>query len=524
MKLVRGTTRRTAGLLLLVAAGGCSKLIDHGSSRCDKDSDCLSYSHYHPFCQRHVCVPSGLAPEDCFYPATDGLLSTPENFLNQCSKGFLPSGPDGQPGTCLVDKRDPTTFDAGIRMPPARGPAPASSSMRPNAYCKDLAPPGASVVYMSGSSNFQPLLAELAPAIVATSPIVPVFRITTSCIGAHSMNPDSPTYASDHFIKDPVTPSESYAQIFPGGAQGGINCLLGTDGVAVDVGESEIYPESCEGPTNKAETVSESLGPILPLLFIVPPGSHETAISFETARLVFGGGGGVAPWLDPTRLFVRGNGTATLRLLAKLLELTPTQVWGVDQGNAVAMAVNVGVTSDPVAVQSTIGIIGIDFYDLYRGSLKPLAFQAKGQKCAYVADSSLSTRDRINVRDGHYPLWGRIHFYTQYKDGNPVSPVAQDLVFRLAAANLDPEILTAFVKAGFVPTCAMKVRRTGELSDLLVYDAPPSPPHACGCAFDKITSSNGVAPATCHVCTNEGDCIGQGENVYCNFGYCEPTL
>src|SRR6185503_4950503 len=59
MKLVWGTRRRIAGLLLL-AAGGCSKLIDHGASRCDKDSDCLSYSHYHPFCQRHVCVPSGL--------------------------------------------------------------------------------------------------------------------------------------------------------------------------------------------------------------------------------------------------------------------------------------------------------------------------------------------------------------------------------------------------------------------------------------------------------------------------------
>ncbi|HET6146134.1 MAG TPA: hypothetical protein VFH68_01270 [Polyangia bacterium] len=523
MKLVRGTTRWTAGLLLLLAMAGCSKLIDHNASRCDKDSDCLGYSHYHPFCVQHVCVQSGLAPEDCFYPLTDGPLSTPENFLNQCSMGFLPGGPDGKPGTCLVDGKDPTTFDAGIRMPPPRGGAPASTSMHPAALCRDLAPPGTTVVYMSGSSNFQPLLAELAPAIADTSPpIVPVFKITTSCIGAHSMNPDSPTFNNDHYIKDPGRDSaESYAQIFLGNTQGGIDCLLGTDGEPVAVGESEIYPESCEGPANKSDTVSESVGPILPLLFIVPPGSHETAISFETARQVFGGGGGVYPWLDPARLFVRGNGTATLRLLAKELELTPAQVWGVDQGNAVAMAQAVGVTSDPVQVQSTIGIIGIDFYDLYRGSLKPLAFQAKGQKCAYVPDSSLSTHDRINVRDGHYPLWGRIHFYTQIKDGNPVSQAAQDFVFRLTNANLDKEILTAFIKAGFVPTCAMKVKRTGELSDLLV-DSPP--PHACGCVFDKFTSLNGAAPETCHSCTDNGQCTEQAPNIYCNYGYCEPTL
>src|SRR5205085_1783137 len=105
-----------------------------------------------------------------------------------------------------------------------------------------------------------------------------------------------------------------YAQIFLGDAGGGVNCLLGPEGVAVDVGESEIYPESCEGDPNPSDLVEESLGPILPLVFIVPPGSNETAISFETARQVFGAGGGVKPWTDPMRIFVRGNGTATLRL------------------------------------------------------------------------------------------------------------------------------------------------------------------------------------------------------------------
>ena len=518
MKLVWGTRRRAVGLLLVAAVAGCTKLIDHGKVGCNTDKDCEKYSLYHPFCQQKVCVESQLAPKNCFYSPTDGVPTTPENFLNQCSKGFLPGGPEEEAGGCLTDPRDPNTYDAGITMPPTRNSAPASTSMRPSVYCKDLAPAGATVIYMSGSSNFQPLLAELAPAIVDATHVYPVFRTTTSCSGAHSMNMKSRTYATDHWIKDPAAANEAYAQIFLGDAAGGMNCLLGTDGVPVDVGESEIYPESCEGDPNPPELVEENLGPILPLVFIVPQGSNERAISFETARQVFGNGGGVKPWLDPMRIFVRGNGTATLRLLAKELELTPAQVWGIDQGNAFAMAENVGGTTDPVAVQSTIGIIGTDIYDLYPGRLKPLAFQAKGQSCAYVPDSKLAKHDKINVRDGHYPLWGRIHFYTQLANGVPVSQLAHNFVFQLTSVNLDPEIFEAFVHAGFVPTCAMKVKRTGELSNL-VFDDPP--PHACGCAFDMLTSDKKEAPEGCKTCTNNGDCP---ENQYCNFKFCEKTF
>ena len=518
MKLVWATRRWGVGLLLL-AAGGCTRLLDHSAVRCNVDDDCSGYSEYHPYCRQHVCVASGLAPKNCFFATEGNPPMNEEDFLNGCSTGFLPSSNSSQVEECLSDTRDPGSFDAGLRMPPPRAAPPANKMTPPTVFCKDLVPDGKPTIYMSGSSNFQPLLAELAPAIADTVGIVPVFRITTSCIGAHSMNPDSPTYQSDHYIKDPVLPSEAYAQIFPGGGQGGVNCLLGTTGIPVDVGESEIYPESCEGPTNSDKTVAESLGPILPLMFIVPSRSNEMAISFETAHQVFGTGGNVSPWLDSTRLFVRGNGTATLRLLAKELELTPTQVWGVDQGSAVAMAENVGVTAEPGAVQSTIGIIGIDFYDIYRGSLKPLAFQAKGQKCAYVPDSKLSTRDRINVRDGHYPLWGRIHFYTQVFEGNPVSPTAQNFAFRLTNPNLDPEIFEAYVNAGFVPTCAMNVTRSGELSPLLVNNPLP---HACGCAFDKLTSLKKIAPEGCQPCLDNGDC--KAPTPYCNFKFCEKTL
>jgi hypothetical protein len=456
-------------------------------------------------------VASGLAPKNCFFATEGNPPMNEEDFLNGCSTGFLPSSPGSEKvEECLSDNRkaDP---DAGVRMPPPRAAPPASTATPPTVFCKDLVPAGMAPVYLSGSSNFQPLLGELAPEIVAKINIVPIFRITTSCIGAHSQNPKSPTYMSDHFIKDPTLPSESYAQIFLGDSKDGVSCLLGSTGIPVDIGESEIFAESCEGRTDPSE-FSESLGPILPLLFVVPAGSQERAISFATARQVFGNGGGVAPWLDEKQIFVRGNGTATLRLLAKELELAPAQVWGLDQGNAITMGVNIGNTTDPTRAQSTIGIIGADFYDtLYRSSIKPLAFQAKGQSCAYVPDSTLQAKDKMNVRDGHYPLWGRIHFfYSGY------SEVAGKFIFLLTNANLDPDILKAFVAASFIPTCAMKVKRTSELSELLMDDPPP---HPCGCAFDKMTSLTGQDPPGCKACKGDGEC--RDPTPSCNFGFCE---
>ena len=44
-----------------------------------------------------------------------------------------------------------------------------------------------------------------------------------------------------------------------------------------------------------------------------------------------------------------------------------------------------------------------------------LAFQANGQTKAYYADSTSGARDRQNVRDGHYPIWGPVHFFTTWK-------------------------------------------------------------------------------------------------------------
>jgi hypothetical protein len=505
----------------LLAGGGCSLLLNKETAQCQTSDDCVKFGNS-PNCNTatHLCESSGLFPKECFRATAEKPPKDPTDFLNQCTKNVLPGGPDNEVGQCLSFTRDP---DGGATLedPPPPVAPPATMQTAPKALCKDLVPTGGSILYLSGSSNFQPLLRELAPAIVKKTGIRPVFRITTSCTGTRSMNTMNPAYATEHFVKDPVAVTEAYAQIFLGDGNLGVNCLLGTTGVAVDVGESEIYPETCGTLVNDPVQIAEGLGPILPMVFAVPQVSTERSISYQAARQVFGGGGGVSPWeKDDNFIFVRGAGTATLRLVAQELDLTFGQMWGVDQGTATNMINTLSYITDAAVAPSAIGIVGADFSDFARGNVKVLGFQAKQQNCATVPDSSLTTRDKINVRDGHYPLWGRIHFYTSRAPG--ASETAQTFAFLLTNPQLDIDILNAFIDASFVPPCAMKVRRESELGTLTSQDPAP---YACGCAFDaRVNPNKSAPPPGCVACPGgDGDCTDAARPSACHYGYCEPV-
>ena len=72
----------------------------------------------------------------------------------------------------------------------------------------------------------------------------------------------------------------------------------------------------------------------------------------------------------------------------------------------------------------SIGILSIDYADKNRGNLRSLFLQSKDQRCGYLPDSNKNAFDKINVRDGHYPLWGYVHFFT------PIGPGVTDGVAR----------------------------------------------------------------------------------------------
>ena len=64
-----------------------------------------------------------------------------------------------------------------------------------------------------------------------------------------------------------------------------------------------------------------------------------------------------------------------------------------------------------------------------RDKVKILAYQHFKQDCAWLPDSSSTSFDKINVRDGHYPLWGPLHLFAKVDANNvPTKPDAANLI------------------------------------------------------------------------------------------------
>jgi ABC-type phosphate transport system substrate-binding protein len=503
--------------VVLLSAVACTALLDRSSVQCRSDDDCVHFGH-HPYCEQSVCVASGLSPRNCFFGTAEHPPMALKEFLNGCSPNAL-GGENSALGECLSFGKtsDP---EAALKEPMTGSPPPPVPAARPTTLCREVAPNG-TVLYMAGSSNFPPLLEKLAAIITANTDlrVTPVFKTTSSCAGIRSMLQSSPTYGTDHVIRDPPANSaEGYAQYVSGGKL--TDCLLGPGGAAIEVGESEIYAETCGYAVKDADNVAESQGPILPILFVVPGDSEDTVISAAAARQVFGTGG-LAPWSDWRRFYVRGAGTATQQLVGREIGVPANKFWGLDQGTAQILAAGLAVSTNYSA--QSIGILGADFYDRDRGNLKALAFQAKDQDCAYLPDSSSGSTDKINVRDGHYPIWGPMHFFVTESNLTYASPAASEFVGLFAKPTIPVEMLDALIDSSFVPQCAMMVRRDGEVG--LAPDAsgpPPSlikhvPPHSCGCRFDAVATKT-AKPPNCDTCTLDGNCP---KHQVCNYGFCE---
>jgi hypothetical protein len=218
------------------------------------------------------------------------------------------------------------------------------------------------------------------------------------------------------------------------------------------------------------------------------------------------------PYADPSLYFIRNSGSGTQQMLSRAIEVDAKRWWGIDQGGSS----KVRDTLEAVAPSKSTGAIGIlstDFTDPERSRLRMLAFKGKDQICGYYPDSTLFTRDKSNVRDGHYSIWGPVHFYAQVTGGVP-SQAAAALVTRFSLPRLDQTLLDAIIKIGFVPACAMNVQRTLEMGPISTY----SPEFHCGCYFEA-TVPGGTAPASCQVCKGPADCP-TGKPA-CNNGFCE---
>ena len=484
-----------------LAATGCSFVLDKNENQCTVDADCDHFGS-HPSCQAGVCVASGLGPPGCFF----GTPTTQDQFANQCTTAHTFQFDNcARLGRC-DDASLTTAFSTSV--PPANlGTVPPSNitELPPTTACSSA---GSNLIYVTGSTNLPPLLKAVQPLLYASNPpYVAVFAPQTSCKGAASIYDADQT---KHLIKD----TQNNWAFYYDTNNNQVLCNLVTTGNTVDVGESDVYPSSCNSSYDPTliPNVADYPGPIQAIVFAVPSASQQTSISAEAAHLVFAAGGDngkTVPWTDPQAYFIRSSGTGTIQLPSRALGMDATAWWGIDRLSAENLVASMEAI-DPNLAEKGIGLLSSDFADRNRANLRELAFQQRGQRYGYLADSTLESLDKVNVRDGHYPIWGAIHLLAQTVNGVP-SDAAKALITQFTVPKLDENLVSAIIGAGFVPTCAMKVMHSVEVGPLTAYQ----PSFGCGCFFDKKATGT----TTCKSCTSVSDCPSSAPA--CNYGYCE---
>ena len=456
----------------------------------------------------------GLGPPGC----TVTTPSADTDFFNRCtSSQYAPFDNCARLGLCrgeippLVDP-----VGAGPGTPPSGG-----TLTPPAVGCYDATSRN-KLIFIQGSTNFTPFIQAMA-SLVAKNGYAMVWQSTSSCLGAGAGGFD--TRAGKTWMVNPTSTTQSYAAFFD---DSGIAtpCLLGNspsspDGASevTDIGESDVFAEDCPLPSGQSEWVPGSaaypqvghyLGPIQAMVFVVPPQSSQRVISAEAARMVFGMGGaqGVSkPWVDPSRMLMRGPTTGTNNILSRAIDVPNDKWWGVDTQTAAAMQTAILSTSASDA-EATIGTLSIDYADKLRDSLHILSFQAKGQLAGFLPDSTSNSFDKNNVRDGHYSPWGPIHLYTQLSAGQVTAEAAAFIVpFTIP----NQALIDATIAGGTVPVCAMHVSRDQEMGPLKTF----KPTFACDCYYDfKVSNGN-----QCQKCGGPADC--PAAQPACNLGYCE---
>lgn len=496
-------TRALLGLLvttcLLVPQGGCSLVLDSRQTQCAVDEDCAHFGN-HPACQAGVCVLSGLGPPGC---STDPPTK-PEQFANQCTTATTLQFDNCSKLQLCTD--NDLAAAMGTAMPPVPlgvTPPPINTLPTPTVRCADAG----NIIYVTGSTNLPPLIKAVQPLLYAPPPGTPphtvVFAPQTSCKGAAAIYDP---VASKHLIFD--APNNWAFYYDRSGNQ--TFCLLDQAGNTVDVGESDVYPQSCN--YSPVLGIADYTGPIQAITFVVPAGSKQTSISAEAAHLVFGAGGNrnqAMPWTDPRLYFIRSSGTGTVQLPSRAIGIDPGAWWGIDRLSADNLVASLEAV-DPSQAEGAIGILSSDFADRNRDNLRVLAFQQHGQRYAYYPDSNAVSFDKANVRDGHYPIWGAIHFMAATDNAVP-SEAARALIKQFTVPKLDQTLVTAIIDAGFVPPCAMKVTHSSEIGPLSAFQ----PDFGCGCFYDKKVTG----ATSCQTCTASGDCTGAAK--VCNYGFCE---
>jgi ABC-type phosphate transport system substrate-binding protein len=382
--------------------------------------------------------------------------------------------------------------------------------------CDALPSPAPAAIYMSGSSALAPIFNVIGPKIAAQSnnAYTIVYANNGSCSGVNNI-------FTDLKVSGGATVSYYPADFNPAGGAKPPTCTIPAGGITIDLALSDVDATLCPNPSPKPADVADFQGPVNDMVIVVPQTSTQQAISAEMAYLVFGLGanGGVTPWTDPNFYFIRSNTSGTRAMIAANSSLGKNPWLGVAQSGSDGVFNNVVMQANLSTAEKAIGILGEDYYDAgnNRTSIKALAFRAFKQKLAYWPDSSLTARDRKNVRDGHYKIWGYVHMLAKVDSGGmPTDAKAKyfiDLMQgKVAGDGFDTQ--DAVTDAHLTPICAMHVTHDIEAGD----QKPYSPDAPCDCSFEA--RATGATPMGCTACTGSGQ--GTCSSGMCRKGFCEP--
>ena len=376
-------------------------------------------------------------------------------------------------------------------------------------------------IYIGGSTALQPFVAAVGPKLSASADggYTLFYYGGGSCNGVNNILGTFPLAASTsltYYVANPDGGTAAVAKTctLPASQDGGL-----------DVGISDVFVETC-GAIRPA-TVADVKGPAQAMAFVTSKLSTQTAITAEEAYIAIGFGGvtyQAPPWTaDPaTSFFFRADSSGTKRILASAIGLNWTK-WKGQQtsGSGAVFSGLAGITSAS-AGEASLGILGMDYLDQSdangprRNQVKQLAFSAVGQKYAYYPDSSTTSFDKKNLREGRYGGLGYAHFlYATTAGGAALQPKAQYIVDLLTGGTVTPaptfDVTATITKdAHLVPLCAMKVERTAEGADLKAYH----PANNCSCYFESLV---GTPPASCVQCTTS---CASGT---CRNGWCEAN-
>ena len=370
------------------------------------------------------------------------------------------------------------------------------------APCEDA--PGATKVYLQVGDTQEPLIKALGRALRdnTSNPITLVYVTSGSCTNIDAISKDTPFTANMGYIPSTAEDAAWTPAMPP------IACTP-VGGKVPDIANSNVFVSACN--LTLPASIAQVHGPVQAYVLAVPEANTtDRAITFEEAYFVFGFGpaGGVQPWTDEAQLFIRTVTKSTLLSWAFNISV-PAAKWKgtrLDKSSEVVA----GLTSS-LSPAKALGILGVEVYDANRNKLNALAFRAKNQQYAYFPDSTATSTDKKNVRDGHYTVWSPTIYMAKGTAGAVTSPAAAYVINLIAGKTATPapsfNPVSLIVGAGIIPDCAMRVTRDQEGGELRPY-APAEP---CTCSYEKLATGT----TSCQTCTTTcatGTCRG---------GFCE---